>query len=129
MTIVTSAMGPGTREAARRARKGREAEGAGEAREAASGGQEPELEVGFKLMQAKRFDLISNYAFLTVSNALINLIEFLGEKKSRAHLSKASSNLEKLHATSYTLLGTVFHALSHGVIHFVQSVRSRNHIG
>ena len=63
MTIVTSAMGPGTREAARRARKGRVGEGAGEAREAASGAQEPELEVGFELMQAKRSDLFLNYAF------------------------------------------------------------------
>ena len=71
MTIVTSATGPGTRGVARRARKGREGEGAGEAREAASGGQELELEVGFKLMQLKTFDLFSNYVFLTVSNALI----------------------------------------------------------
>ena len=45
-----------------------------------------------------------------------------------AHLSKGTSDLkQKCTQLATPFSGTVFHALSHGMIHFVRSVRSRNH--
>ena len=45
-----------------------------------------------------------------------------------AHLSKGTSDLkQKCTQLAAPFWDTVFHALSHGVIHFVRSVRSRNH--
>ena len=44
-----------------------------------------------------------------------------------AHLSKRTSDLkQKCTQLATPFWGTVFHALSHGVIHFGWSVRSRN---
>ena len=46
----------------------------------------------------------------------------------KAHLSKGTSDLkQKCTQLATPFWSTVFHALSHGVIHFVRSVRSRNH--
>ena len=46
----------------------------------------------------------------------------------RAHLSKGTSDLkQKCTQLATPFWSTVFHALSHGVFHFVRSVRSRNH--
>ena len=46
----------------------------------------------------------------------------------RAHLSKGPSDLkQKCTQLPTPFLGTVFHALSLGVIHFILNVRSRNH--
>ena len=44
-----------------------------------------------------------------------------------AHLSKHPSDL-KQNGTQGMTPSTVFHALSHGVIHFVASVSSKNHL-
>jgi len=46
---------------------------------------------------------------------------------NEAHLSKRTSDLKQKCTQLAKPWGTVFHALSHGVIHFVRSVRSRNH--
>ena len=46
----------------------------------------------------------------------------------RSHLSKGTSDLKPKYTQLATpFWGTVFHALSHGVIYFVRSVRLRNH--
>ena len=45
-----------------------------------------------------------------------------------SHLSKGTSDFKQKCTQLVTpFWGTVFHALSHGMIHFVRSVRSRNH--
>ena len=47
---------------------------------------------------------------------------------NRTHLSKGTSDLKpKCTQLATPFWGTVFHALSHGVIYFVRSVRSRKH--
>ena len=47
---------------------------------------------------------------------------------ARPHLSKITGDLKQKCTQLLTpFLGTVFHALSLGVIHFIRSVRSRNH--
>ena len=49
------------------------------------------------------------------------------EKNVKAHLSKGTSGLkQKCSQTLTSFLGTVFHDLSHGVIHFVPYVSSKN---
>ena len=48
-------------------------------------------------------------------------------EKYPSHLSKGTSGLEqKCTQTPTSVLGPVFHALSHGVIHFVPRVSSKN---
>ena len=48
-------------------------------------------------------------------------------QKPIAHLSKGTSGLkQKCTQTLTSYLGTVFHALSHDVIHFVLRVSSKN---
>ena len=50
------------------------------------------------------------------------------ETKYVSHLSEGTSDLkQKCTQLATPFWRTVFHALSHGVIHFVRSVRSRNH--
>ena len=63
----------------------------------------------------------SQKSFTTESNALQML------KESTAHLSKGSSGCKQKCTQFLTpFTGIVFHALSHGVIHFVQSVSFKN---
>ena len=47
--------------------------------------------------------------------------------QSKTHLSKGTSGLkQKCTQTLTSFLGTVFHALSHDVLHFVPCVSSKN---
>ena len=63
----------------------------------------------------------SEYADLL--KLMIRLYNYL-----KTHLSKGTSDVkQKCTQLATPFWGTVFHALSHGVIHFVWSVRSRNH--
>jgi len=49
------------------------------------------------------------------------------KEKNSAHLSKGTSGLkQKCTQTPAPFLSTVFHALSHGEIHFLPSVGSKN---
>ena len=58
---------------------------------------------------------------------VIRLTSFQMHKLTPAHLSKGASGLKQKYTQSHTpFSGIVFHALSHGAIHFVRSVSFTN---